>query len=119
MALPRGWTLLNSLHVVGVGGELVTTTQRGCKFEIDMLVLDEMGVAVAVIEGGIVGKCSCSCTKKVDNKAKRAALGGCVHQSSNEDRSRHVQHHGYQGGLWKWDRGSCWACELRQPWIMG
>ena len=42
--------------------------------------------------------------KRVDNKAKQAALGGrhptiVVHQTSNEDRSSHAQHHGYQDVL--------------------
>lgn len=51
-ALPEGWTLLTSLHLLGVDGvSLTTTTQRGCKFEADILVLNEQGVAVAIVEG--------------------------------------------------------------------
>lgn len=50
-ALPPGWSLLTSLHLLGVDGQLLTTVQRGCKFEADMLVLDQQGVAVAIIEG--------------------------------------------------------------------
>jgi hypothetical protein len=49
-ALPEGWTLLTSLHLLGVDGQ-VLTDQKGCKYEVDMLVLDERGVAVAIIEG--------------------------------------------------------------------
>lgn len=49
--LPEGWTLLSSLHLLGVDGEVLITAQRGCKFEADMLVLNELGVAVAIIEG--------------------------------------------------------------------
>jgi hypothetical protein len=49
-ALPEGWTLLTSLHLLGVDGQ-VLTDQTGCKYEVDMLVLDERGVAVAIIEG--------------------------------------------------------------------
>ena len=42
--------------------------------------------------------------ERVDNKAKQAALGDrhpgtAVHQSRNEDMSRHAPHHGYQGVL--------------------
>lgn len=51
-ALPEGWTLLTSLHLLGVDGQQLTTTQRGCKYEADMMVLDQQGVAVAIIEGG-------------------------------------------------------------------
>lgn len=49
--LPEGWTLLSSLHLLGVDEEVLTTTQRGCKFEADMLVLNKLGVAVAIVEG--------------------------------------------------------------------
>lgn len=56
-ALPEGWTLLTSLHLVGVDGQCLTTTPRGCKFEADMLVLDQQGVAVAIIEGELQVHC--------------------------------------------------------------
>lgn len=51
-ALPEGWTLLTSLHLVGVDGQVLpTSTSKGVKFEVDMFVLNEQGMAVAIIEG--------------------------------------------------------------------
>jgi hypothetical protein len=48
-SLPAGWSLLPSLHLLGVDGEAFVV-QQGCKYEADMLVLDEQGVAVAIVE---------------------------------------------------------------------
>ncbi|KAF8063099.1 hypothetical protein HT031_003938 [Scenedesmus sp. PABB004] len=49
-ALPRGWALLPSLHLLGVDGAAFEGVQPGCKYEADMVVLDEAGVGVAVVE---------------------------------------------------------------------
>jgi hypothetical protein len=48
-SLPAGWSLLPSLHLLGADGEAFVV-QQGCKYEVDMLVLDEQGVAVAIVE---------------------------------------------------------------------
>lgn len=48
-SLPAGWSLVNSLHLLGADGETFQVEQ-GCKYEVDMLVLDEEGIAVAVVE---------------------------------------------------------------------
>jgi hypothetical protein len=48
-SLPAGWSLLPSLHLLGVNGDAFVV-QQGCKYEADMLVLDEQGVAVAIVE---------------------------------------------------------------------
>jgi hypothetical protein len=54
--------LLTSLHLLGVDGQQLTTTQRGCKYEADMLVLDQRGVAVAIIEGEFQDKLPWACS---------------------------------------------------------
>lgn len=48
-SLPAGWSLLPSLHLLGADGEQFQVEQ-GCKYEVDILVLDEQGTAVAVVE---------------------------------------------------------------------
>uniref|UniRef100_A0A383W7Z9 Uncharacterized protein n=1 Tax=Tetradesmus obliquus TaxID=3088 RepID=A0A383W7Z9_TETOB len=48
-SLPAGWSLLPSLHLLGADGQAFVV-QQGCKYEADMLVLDEQGVAVAIVE---------------------------------------------------------------------
>jgi uncharacterized membrane protein YgcG len=48
-SLPSGWSLLPSLHLLGADGRAFVI-QAGCKYEADMLVLDEQGVAVAIVE---------------------------------------------------------------------
>jgi hypothetical protein len=48
-SLPAGWSLLPSLHLLGADGEAFVV-QQGCKYEVDMLVLDEQGIAVAIVE---------------------------------------------------------------------
>eukprot|EP00775_Hariotina_reticulata_P005187 gene5187-5425_t len=48
-ALPAGWFLLPSLHLLGADHQLFAG-QQGCKYEVDMLILDDQGVAVAVVE---------------------------------------------------------------------
>jgi hypothetical protein len=48
-SLPAGWSLLPSLHLLGADGQAFVV-QQGCKYEVDMLVLDEQGIAVAIVE---------------------------------------------------------------------
>ncbi|KAF6255428.1 hypothetical protein COO60DRAFT_211451 [Scenedesmus sp. NREL 46B-D3] len=48
-SLPPGWSLLPSLHLLGADGQAFVV-QQGCKYEADMLVVDEQGVAVAIVE---------------------------------------------------------------------
>jgi hypothetical protein len=48
-ALPAGWFLLPSLHLLGADHQLFAG-QQGCKYEVDMLILDDQGVAVAIVE---------------------------------------------------------------------
>lgn len=48
-SLPAGWSLIPSLHLLGADGAIFQVEQ-GCKYEVDMLVLDDGGVAVALVE---------------------------------------------------------------------
>jgi hypothetical protein len=61
-ALPPGWSLLTNLHLLGVDDVPLASPQRGCKYEVDMLVLDDSGLGVAIIEGARVPwPCVCVC----------------------------------------------------------